>query len=130
MVKKLWRCVKQTQMDRQTELLYQLSMLTRNKNQTSKNTNITQDITIVQWESLVAMACPAVRPCTFFVVSDYRSKWGEFCSILSKFRTKIFNKPEVFKIPNWELRLPHFPRIPDREFSMALALISVSLASE
>ena len=59
-------------MDRQTELLYQLSMLTRNKNQTSKNTNITQDITIVQWESLVAMACPAVRFLWAFVIPTVR----------------------------------------------------------
>jgi len=53
----------------------------------------------------------------------YRSKWGKFCCILSKFCTQFFTNQKPLKflgIVDWELRLPHFPRIPDWEFPMAL----------
>jgi len=33
-----------------------------------------------------------------FCDTDHRSKWHEFCSILSKFCTYFFDKPEAFKI--------------------------------
>jgi len=56
--------------------------------------------------------------------TDYISKWGEFCCMLSKFAQNFLTTQKLLKclgIPNWESRLPQFPEIPDREFPMTLS---------